>query len=143
MTLINFADGTTEFSGDVVEGLPQHYSPTRSDLFGRLVGDTWYNFNTAGSDPRDDKDHPASDHVQGGISGGLDVCLKGGAIENHAFYDTSPVNGNYIRYDPSSALFGRNGNWLAWELLTSVGLNFGQPPRSPGYGPDPSIFLQP
>ena len=124
---IDWSDGTSEFEADVVEGLPQFSKPRRPPTYwGALMGWDWYYFNVYG-DTRDDKDHPATDRVVGGVNGGINICEKAGQIENEA-----PFPGGWGPYDPTGNLFGHNSNWLASVLLHGVGLNLGIAPQSPG-----------
>jgi RHS repeat-associated protein len=144
-----YANGTTSVVDDVVEGLPQYGNPKSfPTLYGQLTGNVFLNFNVL-DDPRDDKDHPLTDPSSGSVTGGLgsvsggsSVCGDAVQIVGNALLGTNGPNapGTFGPYDPSGSIYGKNGNWLAWYLLQTVGLNFPAPPNSPGYPGSAYLF---
>jgi RHS repeat-associated protein len=119
---ITFSDGSTINETDLVEALPENPAPP----WGRLIGWVYYDI-VGGFVPQDIRDRPISDAITGSISGGLDICLKGGTIENQAWaFPKYP-------YDASSSYYGVNSNFFTWKLLSNNGLYLGVPPRAPGF----------
>jgi hypothetical protein len=134
---ITWSDGTTDSSGDLVEGYSTHDFILGSG-WGNLVSRLYFNFQSG--DPREPFDHPYDPTIKGPqpgtdshlppIIGGLGICYQGGSIENEAWGNPYPS----IPYNPFNEFGGHNGNWWAAKLLYQNQVDLiGVPPLSPGW----------